>query len=450
MARYARSISIVVALMATCGSAFAWAPPTDEQIAKVGTAIQNAYKEMGEKYDQAKVEAAAKEAMKDLDLSEATAAQIGKLKGTGAIDMAGLGEVAEKRLTTLAADSTADGARAAGQLMSFLPNDIYDEAKQGQYLPSVQAKLKGALEHPGFGELVKANERITALESLRMISGKNVAGFAPIVFGLEKYITPDLGVEPAGSMVTALMALAESEGVDAKSREAFRAKLATAVDAQVKAASEGDEKLRKRLVRRQQTVNGAFVKGELVGHPVPKMNITWSNLSGNPQTVSDLKGKVVVLDFWATWCGPCIGSFPQVRELAARYKGYDVVILGVTSLQGNHYSQSLAEPGKRDVVKTEGEPKKEYDLMTGFMKDMDMTWNVAFTEQDVFNPDFGVNGIPHVAIVDAKGIVRYRGMHPASEPEKKYGMIDGLLKEAGLKAPAPAPKGEAKNESAGG
>ena len=75
--------------------------------------------------------------------------------------------------------------------------------------------------------------------------------------------------------------------------------------------------------------------------------------------------------------------------------------------------------------------------MAEFMKAKDMTWRVAFSKQEVFNADYGVNGIPHVAIIDAKGIVRYNGLHPAQAPLEKMAKIDGLLKEAGLPAPAP-------------
>jgi thiol-disulfide isomerase/thioredoxin len=43
--------------------------------------------------------------------------------------------------------------------------------------------------------------------------------------------------------------------------------------------------------------------------------------------LGDFKGKVVILDFWATWCGPCIASFPHTQKLAAKYKGQDVIVL---------------------------------------------------------------------------------------------------------------------------
>jgi thiol-disulfide isomerase/thioredoxin len=437
-------MAMAAALLSAAGMALAFAPPTDEQIKAIEQAIDTAFETS--KGDQRQAESAAKEATKDLDLEQASAKQIEQIKGMGALDLAGLNDRAEARLKVLAADPGIDGARAAGALMQFMPASFFTE-KQAEAIPAMVSKMKAALEHPGLGEMVKTNQRLTALESLRMVNAEHAGAFADVVFGLDKHLEPGMPLEPAGSMVTAVMALAEAKDVDPKAREQFRAKLAAVVDQSVSSVSESDPQ-RARLERRQATINGAFAKGQLIGSPVPAMNITWSNLSGNPQTVADLKGKVVVLDFWATWCGPCIGSFPQVRDLAARYKDYDVVILGVTSLQGNHYSRSLNDPSKRGVVETKDNPKKEYDLMQEFIGDMNITWNVAFTKENVFNPDFGVSGIPHVAIVDAKGVVRYRGMHPGVDPEKKFDMIDGLLKEAGLKTPPPAEK--KAEEKAGG
>jgi hypothetical protein len=125
-----------------------------------------------------------------------------------------------------------------------------------------------------------------------------------------------------------------------------------------------------------------------------------------------------------------------VRELQERYEGYDVVVVGVTSLQGTHY------PGDGPPVDTEGDPAREHELMAEFMKKKDITWLVAFSEKDVFNPDFGVRGIPHVAILDADGVVRYNGMHPSSPLAEKAHKIDQLLAEAGLPAPAPLPETE--------
>lgn len=160
----------------------------------------------------------------------------------------------------------------------------------------------------------------------------------------------------------------------------------------------------------------------LVGKPAPQLNFQWATKEGL-KTLSDLKGKVVVLDFWATWCGPCVSSFPQVRELTAHYQGLDVVVLGVTSIQG---SITGLQPQRID---TKGNPQKEFSLMAEFIKAKDITWTVAFSKEEVFNPDYGITGIPHMAIVAPDGTLRHTGLHPAMPHAEKTEKIDALLKE---------------------
>ncbi len=187
----------------------------------------------------------------------------------------------------------------------------------------------------------------------------------------------------------------------------------------------GDElgKSKSYVERQVKFLDGAFAKGTLINNPAPNLSIKWSS-DPNVKSLADLKGKVVILDFWATWCGPCVASFPNVRELAEYYKDKPVAIVGVTSIQGAHYDDS----GKIDC---KDDPAKEMGLMPEYMKKKGMNWTVVFADEDVFNPDFGVMGIPHVAIIDAKGKVRFNGLHPAQPKADKTKLIDQLLAEAG-------------------
>jgi len=178
-------------------------------------------------------------------------------------------------------------------------------------------------------------------------------------------------------------------------------------------------------------MDGAAARGELIGYATPDMTITWSSDS-SITSFEDLKGQIVVVDFWATWCGPCIASFPKVQELKDHYAGKPVTIVGVTSLQGAVYGV----PGEDGPVDTEDNAQKEYELMPAVMEGHSVTWPVVFTEENVFNPDFGVAGIPHVAIIDADGKVRFNGLHPAAPMPEKTSKIDELLREIGVEPPA--------------
>lgn len=169
-------------------------------------------------------------------------------------------------------------------------------------------------------------------------------------------------------------------------------------------------------------------KAALIGEAAPELHFKWSSKSGLKK-LSDLKGQVVVLDFWATWCGPCIGSFPQVREHVEHFKGLPVTFLGVTSIQGQ-VSNLEAKP-----INTKGDPQKEIGLIPAFMKKHDMTWDVAVSDESVFNPDYGIKGIPFVAIVAPDGTVRYAGIHPGDPEGDIDGKVTGLLKEFNLPTP---------------
>ena len=104
-------------------------------------------------------------------------------------------------------------------------------------------------------------------------------------------------------------------------------------------------------------------------------------------------------------------------------------MLGVTSEQGNVIFRD--ERGKKNAENFE----QECEMMTDYVKAMEVTWPIAFSTQEVFNPDFGIRGIPHVAIIAPDGKVAYNGLHPANPLEGKVEKINGLLKKAGLKHP---------------
>ena len=177
-------------------------------------------------------------------------------------------------------------------------------------------------------------------------------------------------------------------------------------------------------------LKGASSRGKLIGYKAPEIHFDYGTMAGL-ELLSELEGKVVILDFWATWCSPCVGSFPNIRALQERYKDYQVVILGITSLQGSHTDQV-----NKRRIDTKGNPELEYYLMDGCIKDMDITWEVALSRESQFNEEFGVRGIPHVAIIDADGIVRYNRLRPYEAPWKEAEKIDSLLSEAGLGYPS--------------
>ncbi len=71
-------------------------------------------------------------------------------------------------------------------------------------------------------------------------------------------------------------------------------------------------------------------KDSLEGQPPPAMEVeNWQNTDGEALTLESLRGKVVVLDFWGTWCGPCRAAIPHLKELYAEHKDRGLIVIGV-------------------------------------------------------------------------------------------------------------------------
>jgi peroxiredoxin len=127
-----------------------------------------------------------------------------------------------------------------------------------------------------------------------------------------------------------------------------------------------------------------------MGGPAPDFTLT--NLAGQPVSLYDYKGKVVLINFWATWCPSCISEMPDYEEIYQRYGGPagDFVVLGV-NLQ-------------------EGQPQvKDYASGLG------LTFPVLLDEDGgVTTRQYQVTGMPGSFIIDRQGVIFYRHVGPMS------------------------------------
>jgi thiol-disulfide isomerase/thioredoxin len=146
-----------------------------------------------------------------------------------------------------------------------------------------------------------------------------------------------------------------------------------------------------------------------IGQPAPEIDA--ETVDGNRLRLSDHKGKVVVLIFWGTWCGPCMAEIPYEKAMAKKFAGKPVAILGINSdVDREKAAAAIAKEG--------------------------ITWPNLYDGNPVTGEivaDYRVTGFPTTVVIDHKGNVRYLNeMRDVLE-----NLVDGLLAEMESSKPQP-------------
>ena len=123
------------------------------------------------------------------------------------------------------------------------------------------------------------------------------------------------------------------------------------------------------------------------------------SMDGTPVRLSDLRGRVVLINFWATWCGPCVREMPLFQHYSETYAG-DLVILGI-DMQG---SQTLVQP---------------------FIEKMGISYPVLLDPSGDVTRQYQVIALPNTFLIDRQGIVRQRHIGVMTE-DQLLGYLDQL------------------------
>ena len=361
---------------------------------------------------------AAREAMEGLDVATLTPEQLMTLSGSGLLGASDSTNAALRRCRVLMNSEDEAGARAALVHARLMIDDRADRPGSARYIARA---VEVFFDHPSAGDvrqqagMLYQDLEFGAEGSRQLREAVDTHREAMLRYARETAASEDISVMHwSAKMVVGL----EAAGVEGADIDELRASVTDRLAAL--SAGDLDDSARYQVDAALDLLTRGAREASLVGNPMPTMSILWSS-DDSVDAFEDYRGKVLVIDFWATWCGPCIASFPQVRDLRAKYSEDKVAIVGVTSLQGAHYPQG-APP-----VDTSDDPEREHELMAGFIADQNITWDVVFTRQDVFNPDYVIEGIPHVVIVDPSGVIRHRALHPMDPT--KGAKIDAILEE---------------------
>lgn len=143
---------------------------------------------------------------------------------------------------------------------------------------------------------------------------------------------------------------------------------------------------------------------------VPQEDFTLPDLSGKQWKLSDLKGKVVLLNFWATWCSPCLMEMPEFQKLYERFgEDGEVIVLAVagTALEG----------GTADAAKA---------AVTALVEDQGFTFPVLFDADGSVWQAYQQQGIPANYIIDKQGNVRLLKSGAFTGEKELYAVLEAV------------------------
>lgn len=150
--------------------------------------------------------------------------------------------------------------------------------------------------------------------------------------------------------------------------------------------------------------------------PAPEMKFTeW--IGHDPIALEYFRGKVVLLDFWATWCAPCISTFPRLRGWHKKFSGDDFILVGVTQFYGGQDGKKMTE-------------LQELDYLNTFKAKYKLPYPFAIVERGDDKMKYGISAYPTTMLLDRNGVVRYIGIGSgAEEAANLEEMIEKVLKE---------------------
>jgi len=280
--------------------------------------------------------------------------------------------------------------------MSLIPPAVSQHSTAGQPQSSLQATLEQAYQLQQEGKIELAIERLEA-ELARIPQNPNQTQFKERV---------------SLAMAIAEFCVAAGDSEKASAILATEFNLAKATFQKIKAEGSDDDK--RLAFRGLVQLRDYYTQIGLIGKPAPGLAVKeWIN--GPPVTLAELKGRVVLLEFWATWCKPCEQMFPKLKVLYDQYASQGLVILALTRY-------FLAYGG------TEDSQAKELELIREFVKKHGIEFPVGISEDESTQTAYGATALPIITLLDRQSVVRYFAL--ATEDERFKQALETSLSEA--------------------
>ena len=152
---------------------------------------------------------------------------------------------------------------------------------------------------------------------------------------------------------------------------------------------------------------------KLLGLPAPEFVAYDRWFPGKARTFADMRGKVILLDFWATWCGPCFEAFPSLIEWHQDFKRDGLEILGITRYYGEVNGMSADEVHEAEFLK-------------GFRLRENLPYDFVVGKDQSMQNLYGATALPTAVLIDRKGVVRY--IEAGTSPTRLIEMREMILK----------------------
>jgi cytochrome c biogenesis protein CcmG, thiol:disulfide interchange protein DsbE len=153
------------------------------------------------------------------------------------------------------------------------------------------------------------------------------------------------------------------------------------------AAKPAQDDLARRFERRKKHY-------QLLGETAPALASLDRAIPGEIRSLDSLLGRVVLLDFWATWCGPCYGAFPYLIELHENFQKDGLEIIGLTRYYGRIGVKEASEAA-------------EIEYLQQIKKDEKLPYDFLVAKDSVNQFNYGAMALPTTVIIDRKGVIRY-------------------------------------------